>query len=211
MHGTGGWWKCAEDEGWMDRKRGCKSRRWLVDCHSKLRHSDLEIWAIGKQRRPVHVLDLLYRVNDVRWSGLLLLIICSLAAAGESDLPLKRQRFKERKSLAQKEIIVMIKMTSKSVPCVICFFSFSFFPVLKGEAWYAVSCHSLKHTHSHTLACMQTYSPSSANGLICKRGSSLVWLHFLNATSVFFPAHCLLSFFLANICNAWQNRDSLPK
>lgn len=41
--------------------------------------------------------------------------------------------------------------------------------ILKGEAWYAVSCHSLKLTHPHTLACMQTYSLSSANRLICNQ------------------------------------------
>ncbi len=28
---------------------------------------------------------------------------------------------------------------------------------------------TLKHTHPHTLACMQTYSLSSANGLICNQ------------------------------------------
>jgi len=66
--------------------------------------------------------------------------------------------------------------------------------ILKGKDRYAV-CHSLKHTHPHTLACMQTCSPSRANGLICKHGNSHV-IFLLNATLVCFSVHCFCRSFL---------------
>ncbi len=58
-------------------------------------------------------------------------------------------------------------------------------------------------THIHWHACRLTHRAVLTDWSASV--AALVWLHLLNATSVYFSVHCLLSFFLISICSEWQN------